>query len=79
MTSPPALPTAEAALFTLGCVLIHARGGTGERLTRILAGIACALFLVYVAMASPAETVAAEAAADLGSALPLPDEPAMLP
>ncbi|ACA15146.1 hypothetical protein M446_0585 [Methylobacterium sp. 4-46] len=74
-----AVPLAEAALFTLGCAVIHAQRDRPERLTRTLAVLACLAFLAVVALATPGPNLRAGAVAEMGGVLPLSGEPAQDP
>ncbi|MGT2477867.1 hypothetical protein ACU4GR_01020 [Methylobacterium oryzae CBMB20] len=72
------VPAAEAAVFTLGCALIHAQRRHAERLTKVLAMVAIIALLTTASLAVPEEELnkAALGAAmsELGATLPLPSE-----
>jgi hypothetical protein len=75
MLNAPLIPAAEAAVFTLGCALIHRQRDRAERLTDILAVVAVVALLGIAFLTTPEEelnTVAEAAAmADMGASIPL--------
>lgn len=78
MPLAPLIPAVEAAVFTLGCALIHAQRRRAERLTDVLVVITAVTLLGIAVLTTPIEelnTVAeAAATADLGASIPLQPE-----
>lgn len=62
MGLPIVVPLAEAATFTLGCAVLHARWLNPERASMVLAGVA-ALLTVGVLLALTPENVRIDAGA----------------
>ncbi|WP_026190744.1 hypothetical protein [Methylobacterium sp. WSM2598] len=69
------LPAAEAAVFTLGCAVIHAQRQRAERLTVILVFGVFALLLLLAVAAAPEKGTLADVVAGVGDLLPLAGEP----
>jgi hypothetical protein len=78
MPVAPLIPAAEAAVFTLGCALIHAQRHHAERLTDALAVVAVVALLGTALLATPEEglnmAALATAMTELGASLPFPQE-----
>jgi hypothetical protein len=75
MLLAPLTPAAEAAVFTLGLVLIRAQRHRAEQLTNVLTVVAVVCLLCIAFLAAPVEqlnTIAeATAMADMGASIPL--------
>lgn len=72
------VPAAEAAIFTLGCALIHAQRRHAELLTEVLAVVAAIALLLTASLTVPEEelnkTALATALSEVGALLPLSSE-----
>lgn len=70
MTTAPLIPAAEAAVFTLGCALIHTQRHHAGQLTEILAVVAAVVLIGLALMTAPTEglnvAAVAIAMADMG-------------
>lgn len=75
MLIAPMLPVAEAAVFTLGCVLIQTQRHRAEQLTSVLAVVLVVSLLSIAILATPEKQInliaEATALAEMGASIPL--------